>query len=154
MKNHILTLFGLAISSLLLIITLSLDIDLFEMFVSSLVHLEEYQIDELIIPIIIFIAFAVLDIQRKYRAKQTQFEKIAIYDAMLTSTHHILNNFLNQMQIFKITAERTPDFDPEIMSMYNEIIKDASLQIEALGSIGNIDAESIHASINPKMIQK
>ena len=69
---------------------------------------------------------------------------------MLASTHHVLNNFLNQMQIFKMTAERTPDFDPNVLTLYSRIMKDAKEQIDALGSITDIDEASIHNSVAPK----
>lgn len=66
------------------------------------------------------------------------------------STHHILNNFLNNMQLFKITAEDTLEFDPDVLSLYDVVIKDTSAQIEALGNITTIEEESIHASVTPK----
>ncbi len=35
---------------------------------------------------------------------------------MLSSSHHILNNFIYQMNIFKMTAEETLGFDSEILA--------------------------------------
>ena len=43
--------------------------------------------------------------------------KLRIYKAMLSSSHHILNNFIYQMDIFKITAEDTPGFDAKNTSV-------------------------------------
>ena len=54
------------------------------------------------------------------------------------------------MQLFKMTAEDTPGFDPDVLSIYDQIIRDASMQIDALGSITNIDESSIHAAVAPK----
>ena len=69
---------------------------------------------------------------------------------MIESTHHILNNFLNQMMIFKLTAEDTPGFDHNVLSLYEKIIEDASTQIDTLSSITNIDEISIRASVAPQ----
>ncbi len=55
-----------------------------------------------------------------------------IYKAMISAIHHVLNNFLNQMQLFKLVAEDTPGFNHEILSLYDDVIDEASGQIEAL----------------------
>ena len=70
---------------------------------------------------------------------------------MMSSTHHVLNNFLNQMQLFKLEAEDTPEFDPEILNLYGQIIEEASLQIDALGSITKVNDISIRSSVKPKV---
>jgi 2-polyprenyl-3-methyl-5-hydroxy-6-metoxy-1,4-benzoquinol methylase len=54
------------------------------------------------------------------------------------------------MQLFKMTAEDTPEIAPDVLSLYNVVIKDTSTQIEELGSITPIDELSIHASVTPK----
>jgi hypothetical protein len=69
---------------------------------------------------------------------------------MVSSTHHILNNFLNQMQLFKLTAQDTPGFDPQILSLYDRIIKDATNQIEALSNIEKVNETTIQESVIPK----
>lgn len=82
--------------------------------------------------------------------QKSEREKIKIYKAMIRSTHHILNNFLQQMLIFKLTAEETPGFDRQVLSMYEQIIEDATKQIGALSRISNIDEKSIYESIAPQ----
>jgi predicted PurR-regulated permease PerM len=82
--------------------------------------------------------------------QKSEKEKIKIYKAMIKSTHHILNNFLNQMMIFKLTAEDTPGFDHNVLSLYEKIIEDATTQIDALSSITTIDEISICTSVAPQ----
>jgi hypothetical protein len=150
MKKYKLTLIGLVLSSIVFIITYSLNLDLFEIMIEKLKALEKFEIDEIIIPIFIFSIFAFFDQTRRQKSQEVEYEKIKIYKAMLLSTHHILNNFLNQVQLFKMTAERTPGFDPEVLSLYNTVIENASTQIEALGNITNIDEKSIYSSVAPE----
>jgi hypothetical protein len=69
---------------------------------------------------------------------------------MMSAIHHILNNFLNQMQLFKMTAEDTPGFDHEILSLYDQIIDETSTQIGALSSITRINEVSISTSVSPQ----
>lgn len=149
MKQYRLTLLGLGVSMLLYAFLVVFDVDLFEKVHGFLENIERFEVDELVFPLSIFIAVAFVDNFKKRKALQIELEKIKIYKAMLASTHHILNNFLNQMQLFKMTAESTPDFDPEVLSLYDHIIKEATTQIDALGSIAEIDEASIRASWSP-----
>lgn len=73
---------------------------------------------------------------------------------MMSSTQHILNNFLNQMQLFKLTAEDTPKFNPEVLALYDEIIDEASMQITALGNVHHIDEIAIQEAVAPKPKKK
>lgn len=150
MKKYTFTLIGLTLSGVIFFTSVLLDFDLFESVLTMLHSLEEYELDEAIIPIFIFLLFAVFDLYKREKQQAFEYEKIKIYKAMLASTHHILNNFLNQMQLFKITADETPGYDPEILASYDAIIQSASTQIDALGSISDIDEKSILDSVLPK----
>jgi len=126
------------------------DVDFFEQLVNLLNNLEEYEIDELIIPFFIFFMFAFVDGFKRNRLNKVNREKLKIYTAMMSSTQHILNNFLNQMQLFKLTAEDTPNFDSEVLGLYDEIIDEAKMQITALGNVNHINENSIHEAVAPK----
>jgi len=150
MKNYKLTLIGLSISLVVYLSTIISGIDLFERLIVIMEDFEDYEIDEFFIPIGIFFVFALFDRQKAHEF-QIEFEKIKVYKAMMSSTHHVLNNFLNQMQLFKLEAEDTPEFDPEILNLYGQIIEEASLQIDALGSITKVNDISIRSSVKPKV---
>ena len=150
MKEYKLTLVGLVTAMITLIGSLVIEGDLFEYVVSHLEKLEAYQLDELIIPALIFFIFVVFDALRRQKAQTVEIEKVKIYRAMLRSAHHVLNNFLNQMQLFKFEAKNNPDFNPEVLELYDQIMEDATMQIKALGSIDNIDEVSILDSVAPK----
>jgi len=150
MKKNKLTLIGLAISILVWLTTTVSGIDLFVIFVNAIESLERYEIDELIIPVVIFCMFAFADLVSKQRYQKIELEKVKIYHAMLSSTHHILNNFLNKMQLFKISAEKTYKFPDSVLDLYDQIIHEAITQIESMGNIISIDELSIRESVEPK----
>ncbi|MBT7445485.1 MAG: hypothetical protein HN790_16140 [Methylococcales bacterium] len=87
---------------------------------------------------------------RRKKTQDIESEKIKIYKAMMISTNHVLKNFLNQLQLFKITAEDTKNFPPEILNIYNDNMRDVQKQIEALGSIANVTETNIIKSVSPK----
>jgi len=146
-----LTLAGLALASVVYFITIILKVDLFETMIESFETFEAYELDEIVIPVFILFIFAFFDLLRRQGLQRIESGKNKIYMAMLASTHHILNNFLNQVQLFRITAENTPGFDPRVLSLYKVVIQDASTQIEALSSITSIDEASINEAVAPKL---
>jgi len=151
MKNHKIAGIGLGLSVTLFLVVLLCEVELFERTVHMLHSLEEYQFDELIIPIMLSVIFVLVDLLHWKKRHDVDREKITIYKAMVNSAHHVLNNFLNQMQLFKMTAERTPGFDPKILSLYGYIMKEAMDQIAALSSVREISERSIMNSISPKL---
>lgn len=130
--------------------TFLFETDLFEISVRYLMHLEAYEIDELIIPVLVFCLFAYLDQMRKRESQQIELEKLKVYEAMMDSTHHVLNNFINQAQLLKMTAEETPGFDQSVLALYESAQQEASFQIRAMGNISRIDEAAIHESVAPK----
>lgn len=150
MKNYKLTLIGLTISVVVFLGTIISGIDIFEVFVNTLKSLEAFEIDELIFPAVIFGIFIFLDLATKLKFQKIEIEKAKIYKAMLSSTHHVLNNFLQKMQLFKITVEKTEEFPSKFLDLYDQITKDTIVQIEALSSVVSIDEATILASVTPQ----
>ncbi len=149
-KNYALTLFGFISAAVFFLLSLIFELDTFEALTGILAGLEEYETDELFLSLSLLCVFASLDALRRRRKRKVETEKLKIYKAMLSSTRHILNNFLNQMLLFKLTADRSPGFDPEILQKYDKIIEDATAQIQALGELNEINESTIEASVNPK----
>lgn len=106
----------------------------------------------IIILIILFGIFADY-FSRKLLITQKQLEASRIYSSMINATHHILNNLLNQMQFFKIEAQKSKDFDQEVLTLYDDAINEASELIERLSKVENITEENIWASIDPNKIR-
>ncbi len=81
--------------------------------------------------------------------KERELEAQDIYRSTVYATHHILNNLLNQMQLFKLEALRSEAFDKEVLAYFDTALDDASTLIERLSSIESISEDSIKDSIKP-----
>ncbi|MEW7291689.1 hypothetical protein [Aquimarina sp. 2304DJ70-9] len=147
MNKYKLTLIGLVLSVFIYVTTTILELDLFEHFLEFLLNMEQFKLDEIIIPIMVFFVFLYFDVHRRSKRILIENAKLNIYKAMLSSSHHILNNFVYQMDIFKITAEDTPGFDAQILSFYEDIISNTSHQINSLSNLETIDEFSIRTSV-------
>lgn len=150
MKQYKLTLIGIFCAVLLYLATIVFDLEMFEALIAMLDELEHLEIDEIIIPAFVFVGFVIADVLRRNKVNRVSKEKLKIYRAMVESTHHVLNNFLNQMLLVKMNAEAPPGFDPRVLEIYDQIVADAQNQIHALSNITEINESAIHDSVRPK----
>jgi len=150
MKRHKLTAIGLILAVALYLLSVGFDFDLHERMLTLFDEFEAAEIDELIIPLTVFLGFCAADMFRRYSRLKLDLERAKIYEAMLSSTHHILNNFLNQMQLFRMTAEGVEGFPAEVLKLYDQIMAEATSQVAALGNVASVDPSSIRLSVAPR----
>jgi phosphomannomutase len=151
MRKYQLSFLGLAVSLALWATIAIFDLDLFERFVANIHRLEKWEADELFFPVVVLLGFVYIDATRRMQARVIDTEKHVVYDAMLSATYHVVRNFLNQMQLFKMTAERTPDFPQDVLVLYDDVMQDALQQLEALAAINTIDPQTIRESVAPRV---
>jgi hypothetical protein len=125
------------------------NLDLFESLAGCLSRLERYELDELILPLLVFYTFAMADLSRRHDSLRIEAEKLKIYRKMVKAVFHIMNNFLQKMLVFKMKAENTAGFDPDALKLYDRIIQETNDQIQALGSLEKPDEELIEKIIKP-----
>lgn len=106
----------------------------------------------IIILLVIFFGIYADSSIRKLLIKEKQLEAVRIYNSMIYATQHILNNLLNQMQLFKMEALKSNDFDREIIKLYDNTIDEATDLIQRLSQVASITDENIWASVNPDNI--
>ena len=89
-------------------------------------------------------------VKREYdRIMEKEAEKERIFTATIAATHHIMNNFLNQMMLFREEGEQSSDFDPEVLGLYDQVIGEAQAQLEKLSATSEVSEESIKRAISP-----
>ena len=74
----------------------------------------------------------------KIMFKEKQLEVVYVYNAMIYASHHILNNLLNQMRLFKMEALRTKEFDRNVLNLYDNAISEATDLMEALSKVKDV----------------
>lgn len=86
---------------------------------------------------------------RRLIAAHRKVEAVRIYKSMAFATHHILNNLLNQMQLFRMEAMKSEDFDPEMIKLYDNAIDEAAGLVTKLSHLEHITEEDIKSSVAP-----
>lgn len=102
--------------------------------------------------VVLLIVFGVLSdsYSRRLVFEEKQSEAINIYNSMLTASHHILNNLLNQMQIVKLEALKSKEFNQDVIREYDIAFNDAVELIDKLSSVEKITSKNIEDSVYPK----
>lgn len=84
---------------------------------------------------------------RKLLAKEQ--EKLSVFKATVRSSQQILNNHLNQMQLFMLKAKSAGLIDPELESLYNESLAESGELLKSLSMVDNPTEEKIEESVQP-----
>ena len=77
-------------------------------------------------------------------------EKENVYKATVSSTQHILNNFLNQLTLVNREINKNPTFDKEVAKKFKSMTEQATNLVAKLASVQKIEAEEIKKSVYPK----
>ena len=85
-------------------------------------------------------------------SKEKQLDVASIYNDMLHASLSILTNLLNQMQLFKLEAQRSQDFDREVLKLYVNAFNETSDLVERLSKLADITDMKIGQAITPYKI--
>lgn len=81
---------------------------------------------------------------------RTRLDNVAVYQAMLSATNHILRNYLQRMIIFREEAENSKDFNQDVLKLYDQMIDETLTQIRNLENIQEPNKTSIEERYLPK----
>ena len=84
--------------------------------------------------------------------KEKQLEVARIYNGMIEVSLHILSNLLNQMELFKLEALKSKDFDRDVIKYYDNAIKEASNLIDTLSRLGDATENNDGTYVDPHKI--
>lgn len=74
-------------------------------------------------------------------------EKLAVFRKTVEGAHHILLNYVNQMQIVTIAAEHCPGFDKEALTTASEVSDKVVAELKKLDRIARVTSDEIDAVI-------
>lgn len=72
-------------------------------------------------------------------------EKFKVYQTTIGGVHHILLNYLNQMQLVTMEAEKVSTFNKDILALSNTISNEAVAALTRLGEIEKVSIENIES---------
>jgi len=100
-----------------------------------------------VIIFLLIIAVGVLADNRAARNDAVEKEKREIFDATVSSSQHVVNNLLNQVQVLFLDLDNDNRLSDEGREHLEESIREGKDQIARLSSVTAIDEASIRGSV-------
>ncbi len=105
----------------------------------------------IVITIVVLLTVLLFYFQQVFYFQQArEREKQKLFKATVRATQHILNNLINQMQLFKMEADRTQAFDERIKKLFMESLQEGQDLVSRLGRVSEITEDAISKSVAPK----
>jgi len=89
------------------------------------------------------------DYQIAVQKVRSEAEKKEMYIELSRAAQFVLNNLLNQMQLFKLAAEDSSDFDRNTLALYDKTTQEASQLITRLASLTELNQQNIRGAVTP-----
>jgi hypothetical protein len=101
----------------------------------------------------LFVYFFSILYYQQYRKmrdlKQAEEEKSRVFYATISATQHILNNLLNNMQLFMDELEDSHAVNDEIIKLLEKSLNEGKELVSKLSSVEDLTEESIKSSVRP-----
>lgn len=112
--------------------------NLFNSIVTVFQKMDAYGLDELIVPIILIGLGHYVDLRRakaqEHREAEIQKERLRTLKATMRTVFDIVNNGLNNLQLFRLDAERGA-LSRESLQLFDEIIHDTAGKLRDLAEM-------------------
>jgi hypothetical protein len=82
--------------------------------------------------------------------KQKQLEVVHAYGALTRASHHVLDNLLNQMHLFRIEVLKSKDFDRKVIELCDNAIQEAAGLRNIYMQVGELSEGKRSASLDPE----
>lgn len=143
-EKYMLSFLGLLVASMGYVYCFLMNPDFVEHFKNYIELKEKHEIDEAvfiwIFVLLVFVVFNFIELLKK----RLFLQKKNVYVSMLYSTNHIIKNLLYQIQIMRMEAEKDPNFDKQVIRMFDSSIEEAKDMVDKLSKIKNIDSKDIY----------
>lgn len=112
--------------------------NLFNSVIRVFQQMDASGLDELIVPVLLIGMGNYVDVRqakaREHRDAEIQKERLRVLQATMRTVHDIVNNSLNNLQLFRMDAERGA-LSRESLNLFDEIIHDTAGKLRALGEM-------------------
>ncbi len=78
---------------------------------------------------------------------EVQEERLKVFQATMRTVNDIVNNFLNNLQLFRLEAEEKNALEPESLELMDSIIRDTTTKLRKLGDLDSTPEKQMAGGI-------
>ena len=124
------------------------DIDLVRLNLKLLEEIEKNKVDDLLVAFALVVVGLLIEVfvarQRKKRETEIQEQRLRVLKATMRTVHDLVNNFLNNMQFFRLETEDA--LSPEAAELFDKVIQETSAKLKALGDLQSTPEKTVGGS--------
>ena len=137
------TILGVSGATILLIIDLYFNLDFSEWLVRLARSTEKWEFDEIILcSVLAFIGMGIdliNSVERSVQKRRLHAARVEVMEKALNKTQHIVNNYLNEMLLFKILLDEHRRLTPEELARFESSIYHASEELRKIEKLEDLN---------------
>ncbi|MDH5184343.1 MAG: hypothetical protein OEX12_10680 [Gammaproteobacteria bacterium] len=99
---------------------------------------------------LLLISFGLFADHHTRKLREKEGDKLKLFLVTVGASNHILNNYLQQMLLFKLEAMKCEGFSSEILELFDQIMDDTTAEIRKLESLTELNEGAIRKAVYPK----
>lgn len=131
------TFFATVLAVTLLLLSVFTHFDLFALMLAVFERVKQYEMGKLAVPVAVIVAGFFIDHTivrpRDEREAEIQAQRLRVLKATMRSVQHLVNNFLNSPQLFRLDAEDA--LPAESLDLLDELVRDTAAKLQMLGDL-------------------
>ena len=136
LRNNLFVVITISIAVPILASIFFTNLDLFDSGLREILHIEDNEWDELGSAVLLIVIGLAIDRVRARQAAKRQSEidaqRLRVLQATMRTVHDLVNNFLNNLQLFRLEAEDGP-LSLESLKLFDDLIYETAEKLKALG---------------------
>jgi hypothetical protein len=141
LRNNLFVCIAVLIAASILAGIFFTNFDLFNLGLKEILRIEDNELDEFVTAVLLIAVGCGIDLSRTRRLARRQSEideqRLRVLKATMRTVHDLVNNFLNNLQLFRMEAEEGP-LSVESLKLFDDLICETAEKLKALG-----DSESV-----------
>lgn len=150
MKQYRFTLVMLIFAAVLYIVGVQLELDLFERFVALLERFERWEVDEMLVSVLIVCVGYGADLVTKMYQFEIEQRNRALFNETMRSVLHLLNNFLQSVYLLTFEAKKHDVLNQQKIEHLESLIARTSEQLNKLAKLSTLELDHIRAFSDPE----
>ena len=124
-------------AAILTLTSLFTNFNFFKLVIKCFEFIEAYNIADFAIPVVLILTGLLIDLsltrRKEKREAEIQEQRLRVLKATMRTVQHIVNNDLNNLQLFRLEAE--DQLSTESLMLLDEVLQDTSTKLRALGDL-------------------